>query len=323
MIRRAWGAALRRFSTVLIGFGLLLVAIGLGVQAVRALRVQRAEEQSVAPSFQASIRSSDIGPSIESDAVPIGSDDASGSGDEGGVTTSDAAPDAASELATGQDSQSGIDVAGGPSTSGEAEFFVPWEGAIDARYMPIAVVRRPRFAHPTPTPTATPPPFAAAAPERIIIPSLKLDRRVVEIGWDQELVDNDTLRSVWQTARHAAGFHRGSAEVGEPGNTVISGHNNIDGAVFGELHLLETGDRVMLDAGGEMRTYEVEMNFIVEEEGMPLAQRQDNARWIGETPDERLTLVTCYPPWGNSHRTIIVARPVAGPGGDAAEERVR
>ncbi len=156
-------------------------------------------------------------------------------------------------------------------------------------------------------------------PERIVIPSLKLDRRVVEIGWEQALVDNETLTNVWETAEYAAGFHKGSATIGLPGNTVVSGHNNIDGAVFGRLHELEPGDRVYLYADDVGREYEVWTNFIVQEQGASEEERLENGRWIDDTPDERLTLVTCWPPWGNSHRTIVIARPV-GPVAAAPED---
>jgi LPXTG-site transpeptidase (sortase) family protein len=38
--------------------------------------------------------------------------------------------------------------------------------------------------------------------------------------------------------------------------------------------------------------------------------RQANARWIGPFNDERLTLVTCWPYTNNTHRVIVVAKPV-------------
>lgn len=166
-----------------------------------------------------------------------------------------------------------------------------------------------------PTPSPTPAPL----PERIAIPALALDRRVVEIGWTTELVDNDTLRKEWETASHAAGFHRGSAPPGAPGNTVISGHNNIDGAIFRDLHRIEPGERIYLYAGDARHAYEVETNFVLREAGVSEEQRIENGKWIGPTPDERLTLVTCYPPWGNSHRTVVVARPIDDAGDDAGE----
>jgi sortase (surface protein transpeptidase) len=42
----------------------------------------------------------------------------------------------------------------------------------------------------------------------------------------------------------------------------------------------------------------------------PLSVRLDNAAWRDTTPDERLTLVTCWPAWDNSQRLIIVAYPL-------------
>jgi sortase A len=35
----------------------------------------------------------------------------------------------------------------------------------------------------------------------------------------------------------------------------------------------------------------------------------ENAAWAGRTVDERVTLITCWPPVGNSHRLILVAFP--------------
>lgn len=306
MIRRALNTALRRASTALIGFGIVLVLVGAGVQAMRALSLRSVEERAPAPSFDASLRAAEprSGP-------PLGAAPAL-------ATTPAAAPTLANASAAAQGSVA-IDPIQAPASPDATAIA---RGGVG--YLPLAVLRRSRYRFGTPTAAAsaasTPPAASGsdrgAIPERIIIPSLNLDRRVVEIGWDVEIVDNDTLRSVWQTARHAAGFHRGSAPVGVPGNTVISGHNNIDGAVFGELHRLQPGDRVVIEAGGELKTYAVEMNFVVQEEGVSPEQRLENARWIGRTPDERLTLVTCYPPWGNTHRTIVVARPADdGPDG--------
>ena len=108
-----------------------------------------------------------------------------------------------------------------------------------------------------------------------------------------------------------AGLHAGSARLGEAGNTVISGHNNIAGAVFRRLAELKPGDDVFLSAAGQDWTYAVERRFIVPETDASEARRRANARWIDSSPDERVTLVSCYPPWGNSHRVIVVARPKA------------
>jgi len=244
MLRRVVNRLLARLGTLLILFGLGLVAFGGSVQVARVWRLAHAERQAEPPSFAGTIR---VAPRVQ--APPT------------------ATPEGQATATTG------------------------------------------------PSPTPTPPP----RPERIVIPAIKLDRRVVEIGWTTELVDNATLRREWETVAHAAGFHRESAPPGVAGNTVISGHNNIDGAVFKELHRLDAGDRVVVYAGQQRHAYEVERTFIVREEGASEADRIANGLWIGDTPDERLTLVTCYPPWGNTHRVIVIARPVRDDGQDASE----
>jgi sortase A len=133
---------------------------------------------------------------------------------------------------------------------------------------------------------------------------------VVPIGWTMAVIDPDTLESVWKTADDAAGWHETSARMGDVGNTVISGHNNIAGAVFARLNELREGDTIALHAGSAEVRYTVERTFIVQEAGASDEERRANNRWIEPTTDERLTLVTCYPPWGNTHRLIMIARPV-------------
>jgi len=159
--------------------------------------------------------------------------------------------------------------------------------------------------------TATPAP--ADPPERLVIPSIGLDTAVVTVGWEARVVNGQHQGNVWQTARFAAGYHQGSAPPGQVGNTVISGHNNIDGAVFKDLHAVEPFAWIYLFAGGRRHAYMVEESFIIPEVKASEKQRLDNVKWISDTPDERLTLITCYPPWSNTHRTIVLARPVRDP----------
>jgi len=144
-------------------------------------------------------------------------------------------------------------------------------------------------------------------PTRIAAPAIGLDARVVEIGW--AIKDATKGVSEWQTADYAAGFHRNSALPGWPGNTVLSGHHNIRGKVFARLWELKPGDKVYLYVEEQVYPYRVEDSFIVPEAGVSEEQRRQNARWIAPTRDERLTLVTCWPPNGNSHRVIVIARP--------------
>jgi len=162
---------------------------------------------------------------------------------------------------------------------------------------------------PTATSTREPRIPAQSPPDRIVIPSINLDAPVVPVGWSTRERDGRWF-SEWQTASYAAGFHKGSALPGHVGNTVISGHHNIKGKVFEHLVELKPGDLVILYADGRPYRYRVQDKFIVREVGVSLAQRRQNAQWIAPTRDERLTLVTCWPPDGNTYRVIVVAKPI-------------
>jgi len=73
--------------------------------------------------------------------------------------------------------------------------------------------------------------------------------------------------TVWQVADFAAGFHRGSAYPGHPGNTVIAGHNNIRGRAFRHLLDLGPGDDIFLFVGEEEFHYVVAQTLLVIGEG--------------------------------------------------------
>ena len=105
------------------------------------------------------------------------------------------------------------------------------------------------------------------------------------------------------------GWHKNSQLPGQGGNIVLAGHNNIYGEVFKRLEELESGDLITVYADGHRYDYAVESTVIVKEEGATPEEKAANVRWIGSYPDERLTLVACYPYTGNSHRILIIARP--------------
>ncbi len=53
----------------------------------------------------------------------------------------------------------------------------------------------------------------------------------------------------------------------------------------------------------------MEAIHILPEKGQPPEVRRRNLAWILPTREERLTLVTFWPPENNTHRLIVVARP--------------
>jgi len=203
------------------------------------------------------------------------------------------------------------------------QFWAAVAGTIDGQSRPVAVPSAtvpsastpvPTFTpRPTPTlaPTVTPTPArprATAAPTRIVAPAIGLDAPVVEIGYKMTYL-GDMPVAEWLEPPNAAGFHIGSAYPGNPGNTVLSGHNNIQGEVFRYLVDLKAGDEVILYVAETAYHYRVSTKEILPEKGQPAEVRIANAQRIGPTADERLTLVTCWPYTGNSHRVVVTAFP--------------
>jgi len=92
---------------------------------------------------------------------------------------------------------------------------------------------------------------------------------------------------------------------------VINGHHNEYGEVFGKLVDLQVGDFVYVYSRGEKFAFVIANRMILPERFQPVNVRLENARWINPTDDVRLTLITCWPKESNTHRLILVGRPVA------------
>ena len=164
------------------------------------------------------------------------------------------------------------------------------------------------------TGTVTAPPAATPAqvggePVRLVIPAIHVDSRVIPVGWTTVYEDGQFFAE-WDTADFAVGFHKTSALPGTTGNTVMSGHNNINGEVFRYLDQLKLKDQITVyTADRRSFTYAVTQTMIVPDKYASLEQRLANAAWIGTTTDTRLTLTACWPYTNNTHRVIIVAKP--------------
>ena len=65
----------------------------------------------------------------------------------------------------------------------------------------------------------------------------------------------------------------------------------------------------LFDAQGEQYSYTITEFFRLKDTGVSQAQRIANGQYILPTEDERITLVTCWPPTNNTHRLIVIARP--------------
>ncbi|MCX7623227.1 MAG: sortase [Thermomicrobium sp.] len=145
-------------------------------------------------------------------------------------------------------------------------------------------------------------------PTRIQIPSVGIDAPVVEVGY--KIVEIQGVQVIeWEVADYAAGHHNTSANPGEGGNIVITGHNDWKGEVFRTLEHVKLGDEVILTSDAGVFRYRVVEIHYRKEVGVPLEERIATGRFLDPMPEERVTLVTCWPYGIDDHRIIVVAKP--------------
>ena len=148
---------------------------------------------------------------------------------------------------------------------------------------------------------------------RVAIPSISVDSKVVEVGWDVEQ-QGDQQVAIWQVAKYAVGQHRGSANPGEGGNVVLAGHVGGYGKVFKDLFYVKPGDQITLYSNGQQYLYTVQKRLLVTEEGVSAEQHATNAELIAPTDHEMVTMVTCWPATGRdkfTQRVVVQAVPFA------------
>ncbi len=146
-------------------------------------------------------------------------------------------------------------------------------------------------------------PAPALIPVRILAPNIGLDAPVNAADW--------TPGGDWRVPNGAAGWLENSAYLGAPGNTVLAGHQNTQGEVFRRVAELQPGDSVTVSAPGQAVEYRVAEVLILPAWGTTPEQERGYASWIARTRDTRLTLITCWPYYTNSHRVIVIAKPVS------------
>ncbi len=133
-------------------------------------------------------------------------------------------------------------------------------------------------------------------PERIIIPTIEVDAKVVALG----VRANARGELEWETAAFAVGHHAGSANPGEGGNIVLSGHISSvnEGAVFKRLPELRPGHGVILMTASQSYLYQVESTQVVLPQEVSVMDPTDR---------EQVTLITCVPDGVYTHRLVVIA----------------
>lgn len=139
-------------------------------------------------------------------------------------------------------------------------------------------------------------------PTSIIIPTIGLDAHIVQTStrYDEKGV------LIWETAAFAVGHYAGTANVGEVGNIVLSGHvsSRDEGAVFKRLPEIAVGDPIILSTS--------ESRYIYRTVGKEVVLPSDTSA-MRQTPEPMLTLITCVPDGVFTHRLIVRAKPVTSP----------
>ena len=129
-------------------------------------------------------------------------------------------------------------------------------------------------------------PIPTPGPEqaiRIQIPALAIDAPIVQgDGWEQ--------------LKKGVGQHIGSVNPGQPGNLILTAHNDVFGEIFRYLDRLKRGDQIIVYTNQRSYTYTVSASLIVEPTQVEV---------LASTSDETITLISCYPYLVDNQRIII------------------
>ncbi|MDA8653246.1 class E sortase, partial [Candidatus Actinomarina sp.] len=116
------------------------------------------------------------------------------------------------------------------------------------------------------------------------IPSINLKQYVVS-GTDE------------LTLQFGPGHYLQTNLPGSGGNVGIAGHRTTYGAPFSRLDLLEVGDQIFLNSGGNKYHYEIDEKLIVD--------ANEGEYVLYNRGDDRLTLTTCHPKYSARQRLVI------------------
>jgi sortase A len=136
-------------------------------------------------------------------------------------------------------------------------------------------------------------------PERLQIPSIDLDTKVVPIGTKTDAQGH----LLWETAAFAVGHHKGTALPGDTGNVVLSGHISSphEGNVFNKLPKVQVGDGIVVGTADRQFLYTVVETKVVTPDAVEVLDPTDQAI---------LTMLTCVPDGIYSHRLVVRAEAV-------------
>lgn len=120
---------------------------------------------------------------------------------------------------------------------------------------------------------------------RVVVPAINVDSLVVQgDGWEQ--------------LKKGVGQHIGTPDPGQPGNLVLSAHNDIFGEIFRRLDELTPGDEVQLYTASQIFTYVVTGSEVVAPTTVSV---------MDPTEHPSVTLISCYPYLVDNQRIAVFA----------------
>lgn len=173
---------------------------------------------------------------------------------------------------------------------------------------------RSRWAHgaaSAPAQQTSPTPKAPNTPEEPPAPAAYRDGKPFAMlyiprfgkGWEWPVLENTEVR----TLQKGLGHYTGTARLGAIGNFAVAGHRRTYGDPFKDFPKLRPGDAVVLTDGTTWFTYRIDKKpyrTVPSDIGVidPVPRRSGF-----DGPGRYLTLTTCDPEWGSSHRLIAWA----------------
>jgi sortase A len=140
-------------------------------------------------------------------------------------------------------------------------------------------------------------PLVQALPAIVIpTPSPRQAIRMIisAINIDAPVVQGDS----WEQLKKGIAQHIGTGDPGQPGNMVVSAHNDIFGELFRELDRLKPGDEVQVFTASQKFTYRISGTRLVQPTEVSV---------MNPTVSPTLTLISCYPYLVDTQRIIVFA----------------
>ncbi|WP_328296853.1 class F sortase [Streptomyces sp. NBC_00435] len=160
------------------------------------------------------------------------------------------------------------------------------QGFLSTQRRLLGELRDERRHDPAPTAGGRPRAMAPAVPERVRIPSLRIDAPLAELG----LEGDGSLKAPPPEDRNLAGWYAGGTSPGSDGTALIAGHvdNHRGPAVFHRLGALKKDERIeVLRQDGTTAVFTVDAVEVHDREGFP-----DDLVY-GATGRPELRLITC------------------------------